>query len=397
MKNVHFSFIIGLIILLIGCDNSEDAPRLPSANRTVLVYMVADNSLSNFASLDIEEMIEGMKNVDVSSCNLCLYVDDRSTPVLYHFTKNAKGTVIKDIISTYDEQDSTDAGVMSSIVKRVFDTYPASSYGLVYWSHGEGWKPYPGTSTRWIGQDTGNGDKGMNISALASVLDKAPHLDFLLFDACFMQSVEVAYELRTYADYFLASPTEIPAPGAPYEELVPAMFLSENYARKIGEAYVSTYIENFNENLPLGSTYGYMLGDIWVAGASISVIKSSELDNLAAMTNQVLPTENVNHNFLRRDVFTYDKRFNPMYYDMVGMMRYLVTDDAAYNSWKSAYDKTVIYWGTTRTNYSDRGGVFLMDNTYGVSHYVPGASIADNSAYRSTAWYKDAGLGKLDW
>lgn len=83
---------------------------------------------------------------------------------------------------------------------------------MVYWSHGEGWIPYPVTSTRWVGQDTGDGDKRMNISALASVLDEIPHLDFLLFDACFMQSVEVAYELRSYTDYFLASPTEIPAP-----------------------------------------------------------------------------------------------------------------------------------------------------------------------------------------
>lgn len=73
---------------------------------------------------------------------------------------------------------------MSEVVNHVFTSYPAESYGLVYWSHGEGWIPYPVTSTRWVGQDTGDGDKRMNISALASVLDEIPHLDF-----CFLMHV----------------------------------------------------------------------------------------------------------------------------------------------------------------------------------------------------------------
>lgn len=40
-------------------------------------------------------------------------------------------------------------------------------------------------------------------------------LKFILFDSCSMQAVEVAYELRDCAEYFIGSPTEIPGPGAP--------------------------------------------------------------------------------------------------------------------------------------------------------------------------------------
>lgn len=44
--------------------------------------------------------------------------------------------------------------------------------------------------------------------ALSSAFPKP--LKFILFDSCNMQSVEVAYELRDCAEYFIGSPTEIP-------------------------------------------------------------------------------------------------------------------------------------------------------------------------------------------
>ena len=70
---------------------------------------------------------------------------------------------------------------MKEVINTAFSEYPAQSYGLVLWSHGEGWLAKSQNKTRWWGQD--GGSNYMDISELKDVLRNAPHLSFLLFDA----------------------------------------------------------------------------------------------------------------------------------------------------------------------------------------------------------------------
>ena len=277
--------------------------------------------------------------------------------------------------------------------------YQADSYGLVYWSHGDGWLPYPlGANTRWVGQDIGNGDKRMNISEFVEILETAPHFDFILFDACFMQSVEVAYELRDYTDYCIGSPTEIPGPGASYDELVPAMFFSEDAAVDIAKAYYEPYAAKYDEGNGISNTN-------WTGGASVCALRTEPLVDLAVFTKQILPGT-VDNASLRKSVFDYDKRRGSDgyqdghvgYYDLVGMMR-MITDDNAYEAWKQIFNSAVAYWVTTPMNFSGFSqSMFSMEGTNGVSCYIPSTSnTATDKAYRSTEWYTSAGFEKLGW
>lgn len=396
-----------LVVFLFASCNDDDSSSTPSdgRSRTVLVYMVADNNLGEqgLADDDLSEMTEGMKQVDSSLNNLLVYVDDKSTPVLYRFTKDKKGRVSKDIVKTYNEQDSTDPKVMKDIVNTAFNKYPADTYGLVYWSHGEGWLPAPqatrSITTRWIGQDTNDGNGKthyMNISELASVLSATHHLDFLLFDACFMLSVEVAYDLRQYTDYVMGSPTEIPGPGASYDYLVPAMLYigqaqtADNNAIQIAKAYYEPYSKKYDLSVTNSNNN-------WTAGASVGILKTSELDHLALATKSVLPAS-VDNVSLARTVFDYDRRYDSSfvgYYDMLQLIQN-ITDTSSFNTWKTVFDKALIYWNTTATNYSAFGGNFSMKGAYGVSHYIPLDSKPDaNAAYRQCAWYKAAGWDKV--
>lgn len=362
---------ISFLLIFTACNQDDDPVPAEKVTRTVLAYIMADNSLSGFASIDIDEMMKGMEAVDASLYNLLVYVDDASRegsqsykfPTLYRLSKDKNGNVVKETVKEYKEQVSTDPAVMQEVLKRAFTEYPAESYGLVLWSHGEGWIPNPlplakQASTRWVGEDTTGGTTYLNISDIAAILSEFPRFDFILFDACFGQTVEVAYELRNCTDYVIGSPTEIPGPGAPYESVVPAMFKGTN-----------------------------------------SVIDCAALDELASVTKQTIAKNELNVG----EIYNYDLRSKYSknyvgYYDMKQLIERLSSDVTA---WTSAADKAIVYWRATPKNYS--GMIHAMfpvpqETTCGATHYIPMESApAAMAAYRSTAWYTAAGLDKIGW
>ena len=139
-------------------------------------------------------------------------------------------------------------------------------------------------------------------------------------------------------------------------------------------------------------------------GTAIGVLRTSELDNLARTTAKALSdiTE-VDGRMLRSSVFNYDRyslasSYYVGYYDFVEMMKTLVTDSSLYADWEQAYNAASAYWATTPMIYSMSVGMFSMERANGVSHYIPmdsKPSVAE--AYRSTAWYKAAGLSQIGW
>ena len=65
---------ISFFLLFTACNQDDDPVPPEKVSRTVLAYIMADNSLSNYASLDIDEMMVGMAAVDASDNNLLVYV-----------------------------------------------------------------------------------------------------------------------------------------------------------------------------------------------------------------------------------------------------------------------------------------------------------------------------------
>ena len=91
-----------LAVCLFSCVKEDDIVK--ESDRTILVYMAAENSLSQFALDDVEEMITGMKEIDDSRNNLLVYLDavlydsDNKTklsPAIYRFRKNKNNEVVK--------------------------------------------------------------------------------------------------------------------------------------------------------------------------------------------------------------------------------------------------------------------------------------------------------------
>ena len=401
LEGIKFRLLHGHIPHAVGGVKAKNKCSIVAGSRTVLAYLAADhrgtlNNLSSLALLDLEEMRLGMAKVNNSSnMRLLVYIDTDSSPRLIEL-KNEGGKLQETTVKTYENRNSVGVAETLEVFNDVFKNseYRAESYGLIYWSHGDGWIPNPLPSTRWVGQDTGSGTHYMNIEDLVTILsaDAVPHFDFVLFDACFMQSIEVAYALRNFTDYYIGSPTEIPGPGARYDVLVPALFSDGEVALKVAAAYYEPYKKIYNGGSGISNTN-------WTGGVSVCALQSSVLESLASITKQVL-SENADSEELRSLVFNYDQRresSNIGYYDFVQLMQQL-TDASGFATWKQVYDMAVPYWETTSKNYSGYTGMFSMEGSSGVSHYIPSLSKqAAAAAFRSTDWYKSAGLSKLGW
>lgn len=397
MKKIKIlSLFVCLLVLFTACHDEEDKPNYGS--RIVLVYIAGDNSLSGFANEDLNEMIEGMQEVDDSRNNLLVYMDKGSSPKLIRLKKN-NGAVVQEVIAAYSTQNSVDVDIMKNIFTTAFSQYPADSYGVVFWSHGDGWLPYKNPSTRWWGQDTSSGDRRMNIPELNEALSIAPHFDFIVFDACYMQSVEVIYQLRDRADYFIGSPTEIPGPGAPYEAVVPALFSQNKPEINIANSYYTVYAGKYNNGI--GNS-----NQNWTGGVSISVVKSSELPALATATRDVLQTATSiqqSRDIDITDILCYDPFREENYHDLMGLMQKVQENSQAFDYYEVAYKNAVIWKNTTENNYctysSGVGKMTSMDGFEGLSTYIlRGADSSQNQYYRqSMSWYTAAGWNEIGW
>lgn len=396
-------FAFFLTTLFSACHKNDDQEPLPNsiANRTNLIYIVADNNLSAYASRDIEEMIMGYKNVDQPELNnLLVYIDDYSTPRLLQIKKQGS-KVITDTIYNYTEHNSVSKEVMSYVIGQVLEEYEAKSYGLSFWSHGDGWLPATDqakttVNSRAFGEDRDNNmygeGKRMDILDLRKTLEEFPKFDFILFDACDMQSIEVAYELKNTADYFIASVTEVPAYGANYADMVPALFSETRTAEQIAEAYYLEYYENYdkglNEEVPsrkfdiknsaATTTKTVSTTNKYPYGIAISVIKSSELDFLAEATKAIIQAEKSKGQPINtKQVTNYDSNYYNFYYDLGSYISSLSSaDPGIFQQWEDILAKVVplnLHTPTVYSSYGNnyKGGIISIRNSSGISVFIP--------------------------
>ena len=207
----QWGIILAIMVLLAACNKTETV--YPEGDRTVLLYLAGDNDLSGDGYNNLRSLCKGMKGV---AGRVVIYFDPAgSAPCL--MTIKGSDSPVLDTVAFYEEEDSADPAVLQRVIGEMKLRYPSDSYGLILWSHGTGWFPegysFPGTissrradapyiPTKYFGQDDipgdGTGRSYMEIADLAAAL--TGHFDFIMFDACFMASVEVLYELRDKAE-----------------------------------------------------------------------------------------------------------------------------------------------------------------------------------------------------
>lgn len=403
MKYILSLLAVGAVALFASCCHDDDHDNI--FERTVLVYIAGDNNLNEFIKDDVQQMVEGSKTISKDKHRLILFVDKRSEKPYFQEVSQGELTTLK----TFDEELNTgNEETLQMAMKWVMDNYPSKSYGLVLWGHADGWiikNTRAAGQRRAYGIDQTNGQKWMDIPQMASSLGSLPRLKFIFADCCSFQCVESAYELRNCADYIIASPAEIPGEGAPYQTVVPAMFSkADDFYKGIVDAYYEQISVGYHEPL--------------------SVVKTSEMENLAQATRSTLATfvpkmENSHYPDVEGLIYYYDHT----QFDMQDfMLRYADTNQ--YAEWKKAFDQAVVYktmttvWLANHVRYATYD-VFkdftVTEERYGgLGMYVPQDastitaheyqpfmltfSIDElNTTIRKMQWYSAAGLDTVGW
>jgi len=234
--------LLALMLLLTACGGSGDSSKDDQARATVLVYVVGSDLEENWslATENLKEMMQVGSSQEVNIIVETGAADKEGWRTVKRQKVLNGGT---ELISDLGSQRMTDPANLRKFIEWGVGAYPAKSYHLVFWDHGGGPlggygvdRNFPGTST-------------MSMPELAEALEGAKRttgatFDLVGFDACLMASAEVAYMLRPYAHYLVASQEIEPGRGWDWKAYLSHVVNdSGSTALSTGKAIVDGYSE----------------------------------------------------------------------------------------------------------------------------------------------------------
>ena len=398
-----------------------------------LVYSVGYNDLSTHLQTDIRELIE---NYDAKNSRDALLVFSHHTarsndytsttsPTLTHIYKDRDENIVKDTLFVMEEGTViAKAETLNYVLTYVRDNFPASVYGMLLSSHASGWVPYgyiynpdyyEGKDTspdidwmqarrqRTAPKEIGTGDDKPLVKSVGMHLvnfdrGRYPYpyyeaheieiedfaeaipmkLDYLIFDACLMGCVEVAYQLRGKCDMLIASQAEILADGMDYVSMCSYIFDSKwpDY-KGLCQRYYEYYLNKSNS---ANAVY---------RSATISLRDCNRMDPLAEICREIFSScrEGLASLEGSEEVQMYfreaDRESLQWYYDLEDIAIHAGASESQLSRLRNALDDCVLYkqateWllGTTRINHHS-----------GLSMYLP---------FRDRAYLNDF-YKTLDW
>lgn len=270
-------FFVGICFFLLGCTVlSEKVPSFSSVDGQssfpvewlFLIYMAGDNNLESAALGDMNEIEKGLydlKQRDAWSFERVkiLVLLDRSMGYdttdgnwygarLYEVRPGIKINQIESsLLEDWGMVNMGDPSLLKRFLTNGLARYPEAKYkALILWNHGNGIDSFFSR----LGRISGSVGSGISLSvaydgqAVDELTLKEFHeafqgvgkLDVIGMDACLMGMYEVAYQLRNYARYYVASPDFEGGDGWAYDDWVyrfSAGFSAEDVARLWLDSY----------------------------------------------------------------------------------------------------------------------------------------------------------------
>ncbi len=230
-------YILFLILLLFVTPIKKEETK-----NLFLLYVAADNDLYPNAVDDLNEI---KSQISINSKVLVLFDGLYDTKILEIEQNREK------IIKTYENLNSGDPSLLLNFLKLGLSEYYTENVILIFWGHGDG-RNFKGGYFKGVCFDENYSDY-LTIKELKDVLQKIfkdlkRKIDLLIFDACFMQTIEVSFELKDYVSYIVASQTYVPLDGFPYDDIFLRLsnldetrLIPELIGKEIVEAYFNSY------------------------------------------------------------------------------------------------------------------------------------------------------------
>lgn len=438
-----------VLLCLSSCERIEIDEAQPAPAKTILAYFSADNPSNNdlfpFLAVNLKDMAAGLSGPDYSNCNILAFIDGPSSGINkttsyfldIHdgkmervFTFNAAN--VKDYDPKIDANqdgnlDSSNPATLKMAINYMLEHYPNREYGLIMWSHGGGWIPgdkwfeitkphYKYSMSSSVSQSAPASSASVSASGLPLITkndmqtryfayEPAPNgknntmelkdmvtaipdrlFDFILFDACYMGCVEVAYALKDKARYFISSTTEIMGSGFPYRSVTGK--LARGYLMGACRDFYS-YYNSFNNYCRLGE---------------VSLVRTDELDSLANCFKKIVTgkpdasrSDKSFKNIQNFDRFWYSDEDRSVFFDLGAVARTYSKSEADYDEFRKQLDRCVLYAATTPELFIycpglfDKKDLIEVKEFSGLSVYIPfkdNDSFGLNDSYAQLEWSK---------
>lgn len=426
MRKFLYLTVAIVLGLLSSCKPETEYIFLQKHPRAHVMMCFGFNNLSSSLAEDIRDLEKGFIPGSAPLDNY-LFVFSHlvessystpSSPKLQRIYLGPDGNPMKETLLEMEPGTiSNRAECIREVLEFLKEKYPEiESFGVLMSSHGTGWTP-PGYCTTGY-KNEGNSDDiewrrsafsgtylsgeylyeplpgvksmgytvtGVNPTVayetdIREIADLLPFkLDYIIFDACFMGGVEVAYQFKDKCRYMCFSQTEILSDGMDYTTMISDL-LEGNRADLVSLA--TNYFNHYN--LSSGSK----------RSATISVVDCSKLGTLAAVCrnlfrNYDISKDNVDASKLQK-YFYYTN--HAWFYDLYSIVQAAGASETELSDLQWALDECILYKAATPT-FALYG--FPIDTHSGLSMYLPEKERTQlNSYYRELTWNKLTGLLK---
>lgn len=411
IKRLTLLFALCTAFVLTGCEDFDQSmeysqyinPARSDGQRTLLVYLAMNNDLGSegYALANVKGLLAGASSTALANGRIVVYrTIPGKVPALLEI-KVAGSVSYVDTLKYYPDQGSSvSPQVLREVIEDTKSLAPGRSYSLIVGSHSSGWQPRGGVTwsmsagllkAKAVSDDRPDGSHltrivmqagagtGMELYEMAGALHDG-EFDYILFDACNMGQVEVAYALRNKARWIVASPAEVLKRGFPYKEIVGDLMASEPRLAEVCRKFYESYMTD---------------PDAYMRTATIGLYDCSKLDALAAAMKPIVTTYRAQINSMTSTSLVQVQRFDTSspfrMFDLEDFVHQLIASpsDPLRVAFDQALSQVVLYKATTPTiMYSYQNGVAV--NTFcGISTYIPANafhSTANNYYFTNTAW-----------